>query len=972
MLKNKCREHYAEERRLLRKAMLDKKLVVFVGSGTSLESGMPSWGKAVEIIADKLNILGENLDYMKIPQFYYNSRGKKEYVELMREIFRYHDDLEICDVHRNIIKLDTHTIITTNYDCLLEKAATENAEFIQVISQDKDLPYRTVEKELIKMHGDFLHGNFVLREDDYLYYSKNYKLIEAYIKSLIATNVVLFVGYSFSDPDVKQIFSWVKDILEDDFQRAYMLEVCKEFDFHEHDYYKNLGVNVIYASEMYDEFDKNKASIYTNNFLEYILEEDSSENQIDELYKKCQSYSCLNYICRKYINAIFRSSNIIIDNNKLIAIDMYSEEANKLLSTLFCEEDETNEGKKDLIKAVISKSVVEQIGIYNGKGKSPTNFDYMQIDKTPVMKFSDAVENFDFVELKRLREENEINLSDITPELYLEQAYISYILFDYAKAYRYLRICSKLFYNKKQYVWYFISEVNRKNVGRIVAQDYRGVYKDSEKEKIKAEVDVLDIETIYRKIPAEELGTKEFLQDLYTFRTYYTLFQNTYLTSKKTEREAKTKYSMYAGVPGYVELRTEIQDCYYYDLCNYIMIDRYQEDIETYRLFARTIINSACSINLSSPYSNEDDIFDVGNIYVDCLEKFDVYIILKYMTQDELKTLLKDNCKEFVNINDEAREYLKTIVKNLFQIQKENIYCQYCWLYLTFVGYIKLDYELVTQTIQALYEIMGNYYVRVYYNEMIRFIYWADKQNIFENDDCRNALSELIDKLIKEINNTVMSSEKNKYYKLLIQCLAIFKKVKEEYFSEDLISLANSRDYDILAGIYPFCDQVVQSEIQYSINEWKWKNDYTQVEIYEKFVLNGNLEADESIEEYILTNLEQLKEISKGSSPNLYEQVISSITNLYLSDKICKKEEIKEAIKNSGIDVYKWIVEAENFDYEHFNIFWLNYCSSALLETITSFPIAKKRITSKIKEAYLSGGADKEILKKYFEFFVDK
>ena len=40
------------------------------------------------------------------------------------------------------------------------------------------------EKEIIKMHGDFEHDNFVLKEDDYLSYSENFKLIETYIKSL--------------------------------------------------------------------------------------------------------------------------------------------------------------------------------------------------------------------------------------------------------------------------------------------------------------------------------------------------------------------------------------------------------------------------------------------------------------------------------------------------------------------------------------------------------------------------------------------------------------------------------------------------------------------------------------------------------------------------------------------------------------------------------------------------------------------
>ena len=108
---------YAEEIRLLREAMLNKKLVVFVGSGTSLDAGMPSWSGAVKNIANKLGIPEKEIDNLKIPQFYYNSRGKKEYVELIRKIFRFNDDLDIQEIHRNIIKMNVKTMITTNYDC---------------------------------------------------------------------------------------------------------------------------------------------------------------------------------------------------------------------------------------------------------------------------------------------------------------------------------------------------------------------------------------------------------------------------------------------------------------------------------------------------------------------------------------------------------------------------------------------------------------------------------------------------------------------------------------------------------------------------------------------------------------------------------------------------------------------------------------------------------------------------------------
>lgn len=47
-----------------------------------------------------MNIRSEDVDNLKVPQFYFNSRGKKEYVELSREIFRYGRELPINDLHR--------------------------------------------------------------------------------------------------------------------------------------------------------------------------------------------------------------------------------------------------------------------------------------------------------------------------------------------------------------------------------------------------------------------------------------------------------------------------------------------------------------------------------------------------------------------------------------------------------------------------------------------------------------------------------------------------------------------------------------------------------------------------------------------------------------------------------------------------------------------------------------------------------
>lgn len=953
----KKREVYAEERRILRKAMLEKKLVVFVGAGASIESGMPCWRDAITKIAEKLNIPNSNIDYMKIPQFYYNARGNKEYVELVRDIFKYNIDLPINDIQRNIIKLNTHTIITTNYDCLLEKAAEENAEFIQVVSQDRDLPYRTAGKEIIKIHGDLKNNNFVLKEDDYLHYSKEFKLIEAYTKSLFATNVVLFVGYSFSDPDVAQIFSWVKNILAEDFQRAYMLEVKKQYDVYEHDYYKNLGVNIIYASEMHEDFDKNKAFDYTNEFLEYILEEDYCENKIDDIYIQCQAYKNLNYIARDYLNRIFNKYFIIVEGRMLYARD--NKVGNELLAEIFISKADEDNLKIELIKSIVNKSIIETVEISNGK-QTPKR---IKIGGDINCKIEEAIKEFDYDKLRCIKEENEADLSNNKPGLYLEQAYISYVLFEYDKAYRYLRISSQLFYKKNQIVWYFISEVNRKNLGRIIQSDLWGNYNVLEKKKINNEVESLDIETVYHKIPTKEIPNKEFLQDLYTFSTYYRFFQNTYMQSKKTETEAKTNYSFYAAKPGYQKLRDQIIDYYHYDLYNYIMVDKYAEDIESYRLFAKTIINSACSCAWTENEGRQKGKLSSSNVYVKELEKFDIYIIIRYMESKELKIILQGSKKRYIKLNDEAKKYLQRIILNLSKINTSK--ANYFSNFLILVGYIELDESIVRNTLEAISTHLDSFFVRINFNEINRFLWWANEQELYSTSDNSALLGNLIDKFIQKILETDMGMD---YKQLVLHCLIIYDKMEKHYDSEQINLLAKSEEYDILAEIYPYVIEHEKKQIKAAFN--KWKSNIAQFRIYGNAVINNIISCDENIEKEILSSLEETRRNSQHIEPDNYEDVIGIITNLYLTDNVIMKEEMRSKVLESNIALYEWLIDVNNYDYNTFDVSWLKMCNDKLLEKMASIPEVKEGITRKIKDTYISTSVDSEVLKKYFKFFV--
>ena len=68
---------YSEDFRFLNKCMLNNELVVFVGAGVSMGSGLPSWNKLVEEIRGRLGVPDSSFgDNTIIPQLYYNSRGK--------------------------------------------------------------------------------------------------------------------------------------------------------------------------------------------------------------------------------------------------------------------------------------------------------------------------------------------------------------------------------------------------------------------------------------------------------------------------------------------------------------------------------------------------------------------------------------------------------------------------------------------------------------------------------------------------------------------------------------------------------------------------------------------------------------------------------------------------------------------------------------------------------------------------------
>ncbi len=224
------------------KARTNNRLVIFVGSGVSNNSGVPTWKGLIENIAKKINYNEncngcdsaeaacpkENCDkrfnftaseFLRIPEYYYQSVRSDEYFQTITDILK-------CDKESNaiddlILDIAPHHIITTNYDALLENSASIKTANYKVIYEDKDLLSNASDGYIIKMHGDIDHPEtIILKESDYLDYEQTHPLISTYIKSLLVNHTFVFVGYSLNDNNLNLIIGWINYF-------------CKQYDISE-------------------------------------------------------------------------------------------------------------------------------------------------------------------------------------------------------------------------------------------------------------------------------------------------------------------------------------------------------------------------------------------------------------------------------------------------------------------------------------------------------------------------------------------------------------------------------------------------------------------------------------------------------------------------------------------------------------------------------------------------------------------
>ena len=304
------------------------KLSVFVGAGVSRLSGFPSWYALVQSMADEIgctynkddkgNAVFSSEELLKIPQMYYISKGNCEYLNKVQKGFE--NECVPNAIHDLIFSLHPNHILTTNYDTLLEDTAIKFGRNFSVLNSDMVVSKADTTHYIIKVHGDF-STHFVLKEQDYLDYESDYMLIDNLVKTVFATNLVIFIGYGLNDYNIKLILNWVKRVQSESFVMPVFIHTGEKLSNIEKDYQKGRGLRIVDCNsytESKDFIQKYKV------VLEKILEFNEEHNLVDEIEKLKYIYSRvtdiknLKYIRREDFNSVFRGAYELNDEWKIV------------------------------------------------------------------------------------------------------------------------------------------------------------------------------------------------------------------------------------------------------------------------------------------------------------------------------------------------------------------------------------------------------------------------------------------------------------------------------------------------------------------------------------------------------------------------------------------------------------------------------------------------------------------------------
>lgn len=183
---------------------------IFAGAGLSIPAGFVNWSELMSDIAEDLGLdINKEKDLVSIAQYHYNENLTRSKLN-SKILEEFTEDTEETDNHKIISRLPVTSVWTTNYDKLIEKSFLNENKVIDVKYTNNQLLTTKPKRDLViyKMHGDVDHPDkAILTKEDYEQYHQTHEPFINTLSGELTTKTFLFIGFSFTDPNLDYVLS---------------------------------------------------------------------------------------------------------------------------------------------------------------------------------------------------------------------------------------------------------------------------------------------------------------------------------------------------------------------------------------------------------------------------------------------------------------------------------------------------------------------------------------------------------------------------------------------------------------------------------------------------------------------------------------------------------------------------------------------------------------------------------------------
>ena len=855
----------------IQRASRENRLVIFVGAGVSMNSGVPSWNQLTNRMKAELpNEFSEETDALKIAQIYKDYRGHKEYMDKVKDILLY-DKAVPNPLHKSILALNPCHIITTNYDDLIEQELSKDFLQYHIVRKDKDIPQMTYPNTLVKMHGDYVTDNIVLTEDDYYNYKENFPLTRAFVLSLFASKLILFVGFSFADLNLKFILNELKYILSDKMQRPYLLS-CDEPSYATKLYFVKKGINIVYFSEAdvdllndgkYQSKDLSGIGLHTDKLL-YAIKNYSAipqDNLALYLYNRIVPYMSemrsfgdgLQYFfpkMRLHWNAHSSGLQTFTDYFKQLAKDLA-----------------TNEAKRKFLREnpAINLRTLMKLAYYNYLFEIDglTILDAKFIENIKEFKAStlDYIHQFDSAKVNQIVKKLRVRRITYTIED-LELPYTLYTLGDAYSAYKLYGDLLTEYWNKKKYILYFICRHNMWAIRYCVCNQLWLNDKYDEDKEIEL-VSSTNLDTILAKLPIES-EVKMILQDMISYRSIGDRTLHTVHLKEEIFQQRKNAENGGGSINSFIpNLMSQFYREYLFSWANFIIWDN-----NAY--FKQLSENNALGILNSFATPSSSMFGGYGrNTRICALDAFMLESLIFSIDHKRLREIIKGYDIKTLSFSQKGVNYITSCLDGLLE-KTENMFVDEKLFFAPLNNLLLIISKAKDERIDSvkIYDVVVKYLNNQYYNRQ------------FESDILMQIICNYAPNVHRKKELIIKLLDFTDSYQQYLNCIIFLsKELYDEHQIIDSFSFNHFANKENIGTEMSYLYPILQGEIQ------------------EK-VLNFSLEKINNLYDYIyFINKNNIKTYSVGKFRELLEQMkFSAITysTYYVLAELRKKDIFQE------------------------------------------------------------------------------